>query len=141
MCGDLSLRCGTISGVSHARTSVAASLLLATTACVALAGCGRMPGDCVGRVRFDDTIYEPVCDVHVARTDHEDALGRADLVDCGTVKTAPVADTVHLDAVRGVDPSVAVVVRSGGWHGLYVVEGLKRSSWPPALVRVVRARR
>ena len=84
-------------------------------------------------------ICEPVYDVHVARTDHVDALGPADLVDCGTVKTAPVADTVHLDAVRGVDPTVAVFVRSGGWHGLYVVEGLKRSSWPRALVRVVYA--
>ena len=55
-------------------------------------------------------------------------LGEGDLLDCD--RTAIGQARVH--AVKGVDLAVAIVVKGGPAHGLYVAEGLPQSSWARA---------
>lgn len=91
--------------------------------------------DCVARIRYEGVIYGP----HDALNDaapRSGELGMGDVVDCGGVDSAPTVDQVAVLSVRGVPPSVAVIVGSGEWRGIYVAEDMAQSEWP----RVLRTR-
>lgn len=89
-------------------------------------------GDCTARIRYEDTMYRPHNGPNQAAP-AGGSLGQGDVVDCGDVESAPKVDEVAVLSVRGVDPSVAVMVKEGDWRGVYVSEDVPRSDWPQVL--------
>ena len=125
------------------RSSFAVLAAAVVSAYVVSTACSTgMPGDCVGRVRFDGVMYEPVIGVRVKWAAADAPLGRGEIVDCGSLDNAPAVESVKLVSLDDVDPSVAVLVPRGQqhrWQGLYVAEDLERSSWPAALRHAIKA--
>jgi hypothetical protein len=110
---------------------------------VGMTGCaagGEVPGqpsratdgDCLARVRFDGAIYRPAGSLK-PQAPTGSALGHGALIDC---LGEPVGDgvvsryRVHVFAVRGTAPTVAILVLTGDARGVYVAEALPRSQWP-----------
>lgn len=88
-------------------------------------------GDCNARIRYHGTIYRS----HNAL--NQDApIGKlassGDIIGCGGLSAASV-DMVKVFAVKGVDLDIAVMTDDAQWHGVYVAEGVPRSSWPKPL--------
>jgi hypothetical protein len=103
----------------------------------ALASCGTgseeptaaNSGDCNGSIRFHGVVY--VVDM---RLNQAAPLGRTmgpgSVVDC---EHHTVVDRVVVSAVKGADSHLAIRVRRGTWHGIYVAENLSRTQWPAVL--------
>jgi len=86
----------------------------------------------VGVVRYDESVYVPHSGAN--RSAPEGAtLGEADIVGCDL--DGPAVEVVDLSRVKGVDPTVAVIVRRSEWRGVYVADGLPVSEWPEVLRR------
>jgi hypothetical protein len=88
--------------------------------------------DCAGRIRYEGVIYGPHGDLNKAAP-RGGELGTGEVVDCGDVDSAPKVDEVAVLSVRGVPTSVAVIVGTGEWRGVYVAEDMAPSEWPRVL--------
>jgi hypothetical protein len=99
-------------------------------------GCSANPqqaneGDCSARIRYDGTIYWSPNLLNQAAPIGK-LVGNGDIIGCGGISATAVA-TVKVHAVEGVDPGIAVMTDDADWHGVYVAEGVPRSSWPSPL--------
>lgn len=104
-------------------------LVVQTSACSS----GGISGECAGSIRYRGVVYRPHNalnqDVPRGRL-----LGSGEIIGCGGVSADRVA-TVEVYAVKGVHKAVAVMTTDRQWHGIYVVNGLPRESWPTELKR------
>jgi hypothetical protein len=103
---------------------------------VLTSGCsssGGTSGECAGSVRYRGVVYRSHNalnqDVPRGRL-----LGSGEIIGCGGVSADRVA-TVEVYAVKGVREAVAVMTTDRQWHGIYVINGLARKSWPAELKR------
>lgn len=99
-------------------------------------GCSANPqrateGDCSARIRYDGTIYRPHNLLNQAAPIGK-LVGNGDIIGCGGLSAATVA-TVRVYAVEGVDLDIAVMTDDADWHGVFVAEGVPRSTWPTPL--------
>jgi hypothetical protein len=99
---------------------------------VALSGCSghssssTTGGDCTARVRYHGTVYTSPITVNDAAPMGA-AHGSGDLIDCD----GKTFETPTLNAVKGVDPAVAVAVgNESTYHGVYVSEDVPEARWP-----------
>jgi hypothetical protein len=106
--------------------AVVAALLLGLT------GCGDLntdDSDCNGSILFEDVVY--VVDNRLDQSAAQDGtIGPGAVVDCDK---RTVVDEVVVSRVKGVESRIAIRVVKGDWRGVYVAEGVPRSSWPEVL--------
>jgi hypothetical protein len=99
-----------------------------------LSGCSRHPGisgECTGSIRFHGVVY--VADSRSSQaTPQGRVLGPGEVVDCDH---RTVVGSVVVSALIRVDNGLAIAVRRGPWHGVYVAEGVPPKQWPPVLRR------
>ncbi|HYJ67308.1 MAG TPA: DUF6281 family protein [Nocardioidaceae bacterium] len=88
--------------------------------------------DCFVRIRYEGVLYRSNGDLNEAAPKGGE-LGTGDVVDCGDVDSAPKVGEVAVLSVKGVPTSVAVIVGSGEWRGIYVAEGVAQAEWPRVL--------
>lgn len=120
-------------GLFHAEhvflTRLATTTALLLTA--ALAGCAPADqgasGDCSTRIGFQRIVYRSHNALNQAAPPGR-SLGNGDLLDCD----GSTVGQEKVFAVKGVDPAIAVLVKAKG-HGIYVAEGVSRSTWPAPL--------
>jgi hypothetical protein len=84
-------------------------------------------GDCNIRIGFQGTVYRPHNALNQAAPPGK-SLGDGDLLNC----EGSAFGHERVFAVKGVDPTVAVLVKAQG-HGIYVAEGVSQSEWPTPL--------
>jgi hypothetical protein len=110
------------------RLATSTALLLAAGL---LGGCALADqgtsGDCNTRIGFQGTVYRAHNGLNQAAPPGR-SLGNGALLDCD----GSTVGHERVFAVKGVDPSVAVLVKAKG-HGIYVAEGVSRSAWPAPL--------
>jgi hypothetical protein len=96
-----------------------------------LAGCAPADqgasGDCSTRIGFQRIVYRSHNALNQAAPPGR-SLGNGDLLDCD----GHTVGHQRVFAVKGVDPAIAVLVKAEG-HGIYVAEGVSRSTWPAPL--------
>jgi hypothetical protein len=112
------------------RLGIAVTLLSATGL---LGGCAAevqdAGGDCNIRVGFRGIVFRAHNAVNQEARPGR-SLGDGDLLDCD----GRTVGREEVFALRGVDPTVAVLVKAPG-HGVYVAEGVPRTAWPAPLTR------
>lgn len=109
------------------------ALVVAATSVVALGGCvGNLPqsdDDCNGSILFGDVVY--VVDNRLnQKAQPAEELGPGEVVDCDH---STVVDDVVVSRIKGVEPGIAIRVLKGDWRGVYIAEGVPKSSWPDLL--------
>jgi hypothetical protein len=111
-----------------------ATLFLAVPALASCATASENPtaansGDCSGSIRFHGVVY--VADTRLNQAARPGrAMGPGAVVDCDR---RTVVDRVVVSAVKGADSHLAIRVRRGTWHGIYVAQNLSRTHWPAVL--------
>lgn len=96
-----------------------------------LCGCGDLStndSDCAASVLYKGAVYVSTDIKQPAQA--SDDLGPGEAVDCDHTT---VVDDVVVSRVESVQGSIAIRVAQGTWRGIYVVEGLPKSSWPTEL--------
>jgi hypothetical protein len=120
---------------------VVAKKLTGTGLCLVLlvlGGCDSSPdaaihGECSGRIRYQGVIYRPHNALNQAAPIGE-PLGKGSIIGCGGLSATAVVE-VRVFAVKGVKRMVAVATEDAHWHGVYIAEGVRQSSWPAVLRR------